>query len=190
MPSANKFMKNDRVEFEVGSRTVHGILTDLSDGLRVVADGGKLCYTVPSERLRFSTRKLPKDPPHACDVWQLSSYRVTEGNDGRETVVATVSLDCHPALIITSRRDGSPCRTAPMNGDYNLVASFRQSIREWLGDHQIVEGEVVDEEDFWVDFKAHKAPFGVTTGAAIAEYFQGFDEARTEVEAQDESFKM
>jgi hypothetical protein len=165
-------MKNDRVEFDMNSKTVYGIMVQEDSALKVIADGGRMKYTVPFGRLRFSSKVLPKDPASAMDAWQVSKFaELREVTSDTTAYSATILLEGHPAISASNAGHGAPDRFAPLNGDYGLVLDFKASVRQWLGEHGVSEGEIADEENFWIAYRAKLAPYGVVAEQAIAEYF-------------------
>lgn len=172
MLPAERFMKDDRVEFDLNSTTVYGIMVEEDETLKVVADGGRKKYTVPFTRLRFSSKALPKDPPNAMDSWQISKFtELREVTSDTVAYSATILLEGRPAISASNAGHGAPDRFAPMNGDYGLVLDFKASVRQWLADHGVNEGEIADEENFWISYRAKFAPYGVIAEQAIADYF-------------------
>lgn len=191
MFAASRFMKNDRVEFDVNSRTIHGVLVEDAETLKVMADGGKLRFTVPLTRLRFSSKLLPKNAPHPMDAWQVTGF--TEFSEiASETMayVATITLDGLPSIAASNPGNGSPDRLVPLNGDYATILEFRASVRNWLADHEVDEGEIVDEESFWITYKARMAPYGVLVEEAIAEHLDVSDVCEDPEATSDESLGM
>lgn len=171
MLAASRFMKNDRVEFDVNSRTIHGVLVEDADTLKVIADGGKMKFTVPFTRLRFSSKLLPKNPPHPMDSWQVSNFRELRDISSETTAyTATVMLDNAPAITVSNYGNGAPDKLTPINGDYGLILEFQTAVRKWLADHDVEAGEIVDEESFWLLYKARLAPYGVLAKDAISEH--------------------
>lgn len=171
MLPANRFMKDDRVEFDVNSRTVHGILVEEDGSLKVVADGGRMKFTVPFDRLRFSSKALPRNPPHPMDAWQVVNYRELRDVSAETTAYsATISYDGTAVISISNAGHGAPDRLAPLGGDYGVVLEFKSALREWLADHGVAEGEMADEEAFWVSYRVNLAPYGVLAQDAIDEH--------------------
>lgn len=191
MHAASRFMKNDRVEFDLNSRTVHGVLVEDAETLKVVADGGKLRFTVPFARLRFSSKLLPKNPPHPMDAWQVAGFsELREVRSEAMAYTATITLDGVPSIAVSNPGSGSPDRLVPLNGDYATIIDFRGSVRNWLSDHGVDEGEIVDEESFWITYKARMAPYGVLVEEAIAERLDVSDACEDDEAAQSESLQM
>ncbi|NTF17745.1 hypothetical protein G6L37_04980 [Agrobacterium rubi] len=188
MLAANRFMKNDRVEFDVNARTVHGVLVEDDEALKVMADGGRMKFTVPFSRLRFSSKLLPKNPPHAMDAWQIANFRELKEISSETTAYAAmILLDGAPAISVSNAGNGSPDRLVPINGDYGMVLEFRAAVRNWLKDHDVQDGEIVDEDSFWVTYKARQAPYGVLVNDAIDEHLgveaQGHDASDDHIES-------
>lgn len=191
MFAASRFMKNDRVEFDVNSRTVHGVLVEDAETLKVVADGGKLRFTVPFTRLRFSSKLLPKNPPHAMDAWQVAGFtELREISSETTAYTATITLDGVPLIAVSNPGNGSPDRLVPLNGDYATILDFRASVRAWLADHEVEEGEIVDEESFWLTYKVRMSPFGVLAEEAIAEHLDIADACDDDTPSEGESLSM
>jgi hypothetical protein len=167
----NRFMKNDRVEFEMNDRTIHGILVEEGECPKIIADGGRLKFTVPFQRLRFSSKALPKDPPSAIDAWQVSNFTELKEISSETTAFsATITLNGQPAISVTNAGYGAPDRLAPVSGDYGVILDFRASVRQWLSDLGVSEYEIPEEESFWINYRSRLAPYGVLSTQAVAEY--------------------
>lgn len=172
MQANNKFMKNDRVEFDVKDRTVYGIVTEEGDRLSVIADGGEMRYGIPAGRLRFSNKSIRRDKPNAMDVWQVTGFR-EETNDIGDGLSFSAVITKHgvPVLSASNSGHGAPDRYAPLNGDYAVMQDFSLSVREWLAELDVAEGEIFEEENFWIMYRARHAPYGVLAATAVEAYF-------------------
>jgi hypothetical protein len=185
MVPASRFLKNDRVEFDLDARTVHGILVEEGESPKVIADGGRLKFTVPFTRLRFSTKSLRKDPPCAMDAWQVVNFReFREISSETNAYSATITHDGKPTISASNAGYGAPDKLAPISGDYGVILDFKDSVRTWLGDLGVGVGEIADEESFWIAYRTKLAPYGVLAGEAVATHFGA------STEAEDESFEQ
>jgi hypothetical protein len=186
MVPANRFMKNDRVEFDMNESTIYGILVEEGESPKVIADGGRLKFTVPFTRLRFSSKSLPKDPPSAMDSWQVVNFtELREISSETTAYSATITLDGQPAISASNAGYGAPDRLAPINGDYAVILDFKASVRKWLGDLGVEPYEMADEESFWIAYRCRQAPYGVLAEQAIAEHL-----GEVEPDSPDESFEQ
>lgn len=186
MVPANRFMKNDRVEFDMNESTIYGILVEEGESPKVIADGGRLKFTVPFTRLRFSSKSLPKDPPSAMDSWQVVNFTELREIASEATAYsATITLDGQPAISASNAGYGAPDRLAPINGDYAVILDFKASVRKWLGDLGVDAYEIADEESFWIAYRCRQAPYGVLAEQAIAEHL-----GELETDSPDESFEQ
>lgn len=171
MVPSNRFMKNDRVEFDMNESTIYGILVEEGESPKVIADGGRLKFTVPFTRLRFSSKALPKDPPSAMDAWQVINFvELREISAETTAYSATITLDGHPVISASNAGYGAPDRLAPINGDYGIILDFKTSVRKWLGDLGVEAYEMADEESFWIAYRCRQAPYGVLAEQAVAEH--------------------
>lgn len=171
MVPSNRFMKNDRVEFDMNERTIYGILVEEGDSPKVIADGGRLKFTVPFTRLRFSSKSLPKDPPSAMDSWQVVNFtELREISSETAAYSATIILDGQPVITASNAGYGAPDRLAPINGDYAVILDFKASVRKWLEDLGVGAYEIADEESFWIAYRCRQAPYGVLAEQSIAEH--------------------
>jgi hypothetical protein len=186
MVPANRFMKNDRVEFDMNESTIYGILVEEGESPKVIADGGRLKFTVPFTRLRFSSKSLPKDPPSAMDSWQVVNFtELREISSETTAYSATITLDGQPAISASNAGYGAPDRLAPINGEYAVILDFKASVRKWLGDLGVEPYEMADEESFWIAYRCRQAPYGVLAEQAIAEHL-----GEVEPDSPDESFEQ
>lgn len=186
MVPANRFMKNDRVEFDMNASTIYGILVEEGESPKVIADGGRLKFTVPFTRLRFSSKSLPKDPPSAMDAWQVTNFmELREISSETTAYSATITLDGQPVISASNAGYGAPDRLAPINGDYAVIMDFKAAVRKWLDDLGVEAHEMADEESFWISYRCRQAPYGVLAEQAAAEHL-----GEAELDAPDESFEQ
>lgn len=178
MRANTEFRKDDRVEFDAKGRTVYGVVVSEGETLRVVGDGGEFRYNIPAGRLRFSSKSVRRDKPHAIDAWQVTNYR-DDTTDASEcsSFSATITKHGVPLISVSNSGHGAPDRFSPLNGDYAAMQDFSLSVREWLADHDVAEGDILDEENFWIMYRANQAPYGVLAAEAIETYFGPSEEA-------------
>ncbi len=186
MVPANRFMKNDRVEFDMNDNTIYGILVDEGESPKVIADGGRLKFTVPFTRLRFSSKALPKDPPSEMDAWQVTNFaELREISSETAAYSATITLDGQAVISASNAGYGAPDKLVPISGDYGVIMDFKTSVRKWLGDLGVEAYEMADEESFWIAYRCRQAPYGVLAEQAIAEHLN-----EVELDSLDESFEQ
>lgn len=169
----DKFTKGDRVEFDHRSETLYGVVSKGGPKAKVILDGGKLEYSVPTELLRASLKPLPRDAPHPMDSWGLKAYAEVEATS-EETVAFTATVTWDGKDRLAAKNDGrGGCNSYyPLSGGYATVARFEEDAKRWLMDHGMPQEKCFEAGDMWLGWKARQAPYGVTAKDMVADWMQ------------------
>lgn len=172
MPANTRFEHKDRVEFSSRGRTVYGTVIGTEGGLvKVMADGGRNQFTVPSARLSFSSRSVRRDLPSEMDVWQVEDFACEQGR-GLESPRFTATITRHGAPMIGASNEGygAPDRYLPFDGGYAVIEELAASVDDWLRANGGEPSDFMEPVNFWLLWRAREAPYGVLAAEAIEEY--------------------
>jgi hypothetical protein len=171
MPAIKRFEEKDRVEFKsTAGRTVYGTVTGAdNDTVRLVTDGGRYRLRVPAHRLSFSTRAVRRDLPSAMDVWKIADFVDDLGSDSTK-YSATITRHGVPVAGASNDGYGAPDRYLPFDGGYAVVEELATAVDDWLVANGGDPADFVEPMNFWLLWRARKAPYGVLAAEAVEEY--------------------
>ena len=167
------FTKHDRVEFDHNGETLYGVVKRGGKSVKVVGDGAKFEYSVPSSMLRHSEEPLPKDDPHPMDAWGLKDYAEVAAMS-EETMAFTATVTHEGVPFLSAKNDGrGGCNSYyAVSGGYASVTRFEDDARQWLMDNGMPEQDCFEAGDMWLAWKASQAPYGVTATAMVSEWLE------------------
>ncbi|WP_327211196.1 hypothetical protein [Rhizobium leguminosarum] len=186
MSAIKRFEEMDRVEFKAaGGRMVYGTVTEASgDAVRLVTDGGRYRLRVPARRLSFSSRAVRRDLPSAMDVWQVADFADDAGADSTK-YSAIITLHGVPVAGASNDGYGAPDRYLPFDGGYAVVEELAAAVDDWLAANGGDPADFVEPVNFWLLWRARRAPYGVLAAEAVEEYLAS-TAPRPEVEPTQE----
>lgn len=170
MPAMKRFEEWDRVEFTTATGlTVHAtVIAAEENAVRLVTDGGKYRLRVPPHRLNFSGRAVRRDLPSPMDAWQIMDFVDGEGGDSTKF---SCTISRHGVAVARASNEGygAPDLYLPFES-YAVVEELAVDVGDWISANGGEPSEFVDPVNFWILWRARKAPFGVLASEAIEDY--------------------
>jgi hypothetical protein len=166
----NGYAKGSRVQFEENGVMLYGTVVKGGLNVTVRMDGGESEMRGPSELFYPSQKPIEKDPPSEMDRWGLKGYKAYPSmSEETECFEATITLNGKPVLAARNEGRGGSNSYYPLKGaPVGVIGMFEEDATKWAQSH----GTTLTFElhDLWIDFKANKADYGVTSKAYWADY--------------------
>jgi hypothetical protein len=163
--------KGDRVEWTDPSGDRHlGVIAQGGRIATAIIDGGIMKATGPGDGFfKLSSEPLPSGAPHEMDAFGIKGYKAIESQTGEtEAFSATLTMNGKPIARVTNDGCGGCHRYYPADGMRQAMEIFHATARKWAADHN-ADGasDIAEPADAWFDWKAHKAPYGMTGRAYL-----------------------
>lgn len=162
--SAPQWKAGDRVMFDTRDGTCHGTVVRASGKLKVIQDGGEVEWSVYAGKVLASDAEVRRDEPHEMDRYGVTGFKAYRGMS-EETLAMTATVTRDGKAFAHARNGGrGGCNMYyPARGVTQAeVEAFKLAARDWQLSLGMPERFVFDPSDYWLDWKAQKAPYNVT----------------------------
>ena len=179
-----RFKKGDRVEYMYEGERKFGIVEKGGiKKLRVVNDGGETTAEGPCGFFNRSSQPMPADEPSVMDKWGVVEFKFY--HDRAETVCFHTTITKNSVPVLEASNDGNGgCN------DYHpvKVEKFRDELEAFFSDakewaKQFGSPGMIEPEDMWIHWKAHRAKYGMTAKTLFQEHRKRMAGCRAEMQS-------